>query len=92
MALFPFILIKDKSGINDSILLNHEKIHLRQQLELLVIPFYLLYVLIYLLNRLKYEDHYLAYRGIIFEKEAYLFEKDLNYLRKRRFWAWRYAF
>jgi hypothetical protein len=38
MALFPFILLNRRKKITD-VLINHERIHLMQQLEMLVIPF-----------------------------------------------------
>ena len=88
MAIFPFILLRDKSQKNNAHLINHEKIHIRQQLELLIIPFYFLYLLNYLINLMKYKNHYLAYFNILFEKEAYRHEKDLAYLSKRKWYNW----
>ena len=88
MAIFPFILLKSTSQKQDLILINHEKIHLQQQLELLIIPFYFLYLLNYLINLFKYKKHYPAYFNIMFEKEAYQAEKHLNYLSKRKWCAW----
>ncbi len=84
MALFPFIFLKDKKSRQDTILMNHERIHLHQQLELLIIPFYLFYLVNYLYNLINTFDHETAYRNIIFEQEAYDHEKELNYLQKRR--------
>ena len=66
---------------------NHEKIHLRQQLELLVIPFYLLYLINYIINLVGYKKHYLAYLNICFEREAYRYESDFLYLKKRKKWS-----
>lgn len=88
MAIFPFILLKNTAQKRDSVLINHEQIHLQQQLELLVLPFYLLYLLNYCINLIKYRNHYQAYFNISFEKEAYHFEKDLNYLSKRQWYSW----
>lgn len=88
MALFPFILIKDKSLVSDSALINHECIHLRQQAELLVIPFYVLYLINYLINLASYRNHHKAYLNIVFEREAYANEGDLAYLEKRNFYNW----
>ena len=88
MALYPFILVKtDRLKLNKTVI-NHEKIHLRQQLELLLVPFYVLYLLYYLLNLLYYMKHDKAYRNIVFEREAYIHERDLQYLSRRKFWAW----
>ena len=46
--------------------------------------FYLLYAIEWLLKSLYYLDFYRAYRNISFEREAYLEEKNLDYLRVRR--------
>ena len=88
MAIFPFILLQNKAQKQDKILINHEKIHLQQQLELLIFPFYFLYLLNYLINLIKYKNHYQAYLNIVFEKEAYHFEKQLDYLTKRKLYNW----
>jgi hypothetical protein len=83
--MFPFIIVARKELRNDTVFMNHELIHLRQQLELLIIPFYVWYLLEYLILRFKH-NHKTAYRNIVFEKEAYQKESDLNYLKTRRFW------
>ena len=83
MALLPFILIKDNKHRHDPVLINHERIHLRQQAELLWVPVMLLYFSIYLVNRVRGQNHDDAYRNIVFEREAYAMENDLDYLEKR---------
>ncbi|WP_227699165.1 hypothetical protein [Spirosoma radiotolerans] len=89
MALFPFILVKQANP--GPVLLNHERIHLRQQAELGVVLFYIWYVLEYLIRRLQYGQHYQAYRNISFEREAFANEENLAYLKSRRWWAfWQY--
>ena len=88
MALFPFILVRKAGHKTDPRLINHEKIHLAQQLELLILPFYLLYQLHYLVNLIRYRKHDRAYRNIVFEKEAYAMESCPEYLKNRPFWAW----
>ena len=84
IALFPFILFKDEASKKDAVLLNHEKIHLRQQIELLIIPFYIIYLINYILNLVKYRNHFKAYMNIAFEKEAYHHDQNLQYLNYRR--------
>lgn len=86
ITLFPFIVLSEKLDRNDAVLLNHESIHLRQQLEMLVLPFFAIYVLEFMIGYLKYKNWNLAYRNISFEREAYANEKDLDYLKKRTFW------
>jgi len=88
MAIYPFILLKDKKLQDDPALVNHERIHLQQQIELLVLPFYLLYLLHYLVNLLVYKRHHQAYLNIVFEKEAYACEQRLDYLKNRKLFSW----
>ena len=88
MAIFPFIFIKYKGLKHNKQIINHEQIHLRQQIELLVLPFYIIYILHYLVNLLRYRNHDKAYRNIVFEREAYSNESDLMYLKTRRFSSW----
>lgn len=91
LTLFPFVLIGDKNRKSDLILLNHERIHLRQQIDLLVLPFYIWYVSELLVRRFQFGSWYLAYRNISFEREAYENEKNFNYLNSRSFGCfWNY--
>ena len=71
MAIWPFVLLKRKELKNDDIFMNHEKIHLRQQLELLLILFYIWYSLEFLWRLFQYQNSHTAYRNISFEREAY---------------------
>lgn len=91
ITLFPFILLKRPEDLQNEILINHEKIHMRQQVELLLIFFYIWYVIEYYYWYFKLKDHYLAYKFISFEREAYAMENDLNYLDSRKAWSfWKY--
>lgn len=74
IAFYPFIFISPETEITEE-LINHEKIHLRQQIELLVIPFYIWYLI---------ELKRVGYMNISFEKEAYANENNLNYLKTRK--------
>ncbi|WP_336129628.1 hypothetical protein [Mesoflavibacter sp. CH_XMU1422-2] len=87
ITIYPFIMLKHKRQKDDMILINHEKIHLRQQLELLVIGFYLWYFIEFLLRLIKFKNWYRAYLNISFEREAYKNENDLNYLKSRSLWS-----
>jgi len=87
ITLFPFIVLKNKQDITNIILINHEKIHLQQQIELLIIPFYIWYLLEFILRLLQYKNWHTAYRNISFEREAYLNETNLEYIKKRPKWA-----
>ncbi len=87
MALYPFILVKEEAMKQNEVLIRHEKIHHRQQLELLLIFFYLWYALNYFYNLLKYRNHFTAYKEIIFEREAFKNDERTDYLEKRKLWA-----
>lgn len=87
MALFPFIVVKNiEAKVNDR-LINHEKIHLIQQLEMLILPFYIWYALEYTIRRFQFKNHLEAYKNISFEKEAYCNEDKLNYLKNRKLFS-----
>jgi hypothetical protein len=86
LTLYPFVFLKDKADKGNVVLLNHERIHIRQQIELLVVPFYVWYSLEYFIRLIQFRDRNLAYRNISFEREAYQNEKNLHYLKQRSFW------
>jgi hypothetical protein len=75
ITLFPFIIVEDK---RDMVLVNHEKIHYQQTKELFIIGFYLWYL---------WEWIRRGYKKNMFEIEAYTHEKDLNYLKTRKKYA-----
>ena len=87
ITLFPFIFLKKKDLKDDKVLVNHEKIHLKQQAELLLIFFYIFYSLEWVFKILRHKNSYLAYKNISFEREAYQNENNFNYIKKRKFWA-----
>jgi hypothetical protein len=86
MALFPFILVKQAKP--SATLINHEKIHLIQQLEMLIVPFYIWYLVEYSWHLFRYKNNYYAYRKISFEQEAFAHDQDLTYLKHRPLGAW----
>jgi len=93
IALFPYIILReryqeDRYKSNAMRIINHETIHFQQALELLVIPFYILYILEYTLKALLYFNIKKAYMNISFEREAYANERDMNYLANRKRYNW----
>ncbi|MBU2929240.1 hypothetical protein [Winogradskyella psychrotolerans] len=86
ITIFPFMFLRSKDLKGNSVLVNHEGIHLRQQLELLIIPFYIIYAFEFLYRLFQYRNWKLAYMNISFEREAYKNEKDLDYLKSRSLW------
>ena len=85
ICLFPFIIVSSKAQEYE---INHERIHWCQQLETLVIGFYIIYGLNYLYYRLKGKSHFVAYNCLFFEKEAYNNQANLGYLKMRKIFAW----
>ncbi len=86
-AFYPFIIIKYKLDKENLVLINHEKIHLRQQIELLIFPFIVWYCIEFIVRLSQYKNLNLAYRNISFEREAYANEKKFDYLKKRHFFS-----
>lgn len=95
-----FVIFKNKSVATDRVV-NHEHIHVKQQIELLFIGMWLLYILNYLYNRIRLaagmrlpvetgynSAHMKAYRNIIFEREAYDNDNNLDYIKNRKSFAW----
>lgn len=93
MTIFPFIFVDiNYSGHTTvdkmMVTLTHEKIHLRQQIEMLVIFFYLWYGIEYLIRSIKPSAlNPDSYYRLSFEREAYLNDKNPAYLKTRKFWV-----
>lgn len=87
ITIFPFVFLKSKHLKLKRTLINHERIHLRQQIELLVIPFYVIYGIEFLVRLLQFKNWNLAYKNISFEREAYANEAALDYLKHRKNWS-----
>lgn len=87
ITIFPFVLLKTKTLLVDAVLINHERIHLKQQLELLIVPFLIWYSIEFIIRLIIYKNWSRAYRNISFEREAYSKESCLEYLNDRKFWS-----
>ena len=90
ITIYPFIIYRD---VPDPRSLNHEKIHIRQQAELFVLPFYILYFWYWFVNRVWHRENGRdAYYNIPFEREAYDNDNDMSYLNNRQRFSWRKYF
>lgn len=87
IVLWPFIFVRNKSLKKDPLFMNHERIHIRQQLELLIVFFFILYFFEYFYRLIRYRNSYTAYSKLSFEREAYANERNADYLKNRKFWA-----
>ena len=98
MTVWPFIFVK---GDVNEVVISHEKIHFEQQKELMLVGFYAFYVLYTLFFIVKFIWLLLSewdksfqqawdetYYWNPFEKEAYEHEKDVNYYKTRKHYAW----
>lgn len=84
MMLFGLIFVRGKRPLRKEEI-NHELIHLRQQVELLFIFFFAWYVVEYVVRLFQYRfNANRAYRNISFEREAYGNEKERFYLKRRK--------
>ena len=87
ITLWPFIFIfADEVSYR---LINHERIHLRQQRELWLLGFYWLYVWDFVRNYWSSRSWSRSYRLIRFEKEAYDRQNQKDYLDIREKHAWK---
>lgn len=87
--IFGTLWVRDPGWI-DRATINHERIHTRQMLELLVVPFYLIYIMEWFIRLAVTRNWHEAYRNISFEQEAYANGHDQAYLSHRRLFAqWR---
>ena len=87
ITLCPFGIFISKSSMNCKTVIVHEKIHWKQQLEMLVLFFYIWYLVEWLIRRVVLRDNR-AYYNISFEKEAYNNEENPDYLDKRKMFNW----
>ena len=87
MTVFFLIFLKGEKDDN-LIILNHEKIHIKQFQETFYIGFYLISTFDFLIKYCKYKNINGAYKNLMFEREAYEHMNDLDYLKKRKRFAW----
>jgi len=85
ITLWPLIIIRP--GAKETTI-NHESIHIKQQGELLVLPFYVLYLLEYIIRSIAYLNIDKAYENISFEREAYSNQDNPDYLISRKRYSW----
>ena len=103
ITLWPFVFIAEEKPTqveleHDPLLAgamermgNHERIHIAQATELLVVPFYALWLGDFCCGLVRHKgDAKEAYRNIRLEQEAFDHEHDMAYLQNRQLFAWRH--
>lgn len=91
LTIWPFIFMRKMSGVRgefSELDRLHEGVHGEQQKELLVVLFFVIYLLDWLIRLIIYRDALEAYRNISFEQEAFLYQRDPDYLSRRKRYAW----
>jgi beta-lactamase regulating signal transducer with metallopeptidase domain len=92
ITLWPFVVLRERYNSSQywrrvaERIINHESIHIKQQEELLIIPFYILYVTEWFFKLFFYGKD--SYYNISFEREAYTNDENLDYLKSRKKYAW----
>ena len=94
ITLWPFIILREIYDVSPpwrrkaARIINHESIHIKQQEEMLIIPFYLWYIIEWAIKVPIYFSFQKAYHNISFEREAYDNDDNLSYLSDRKHYAW----
>lgn len=86
ITLAPFGIYLKKEYLTDKETIRHESIHWKQQMEMLIIPFYLWYLIEWIVRIITNYGN--AYMNISFEKEAYGNDGNINYLKERKLYSW----
>lgn len=87
ITFWPFVFVRKKAIYKD-VDERHEEIHGRQQLEMLLLLFFLWYLIEWLVRIVQYKNCTTAYKNISFEREAYTNQNDVCYLDSRKHYAW----
>ena len=85
ITLAPFGIYMKEKYLTNTRTINHEKIHWKQQMEMLIIFFYLWYLFEWFIKLFTTSD---AYRSLSFEREAYDNDDNFDYLKERKHFAW----
>jgi hypothetical protein len=85
MSIFEWQWYKDEATLNDPIIVNHEDIHTVAWRETLYIFGAVIWLLLTVLNAFIARDVYWEHP---WEFEAYEHDQDLDYLSKRKPFAW----
>lgn len=90
MTIWPFMFVrKDQKEKFTKRTERHETTHALQQMECMILPFFILYGLEWLIKLpfCKFDTDR-AYTSISFEQEAYEHQSEALYNKERRHYAW----
>ena len=86
ITIMPFGIYVKPDYLKDDQTIRHEMIHARQQLEMLILPFYIWYLIEWLIRLVI--NFKMAYMSVSFEREAYRNDDNSEYLAGRKPFAW----
>ena len=86
ISLAPFGIYIKEGYLRYKYIINHESIHWAQQMEMLIVFFYIWYLIEWLLKTIIHGKA--GYYYISFEREAFTYDDDLEYLKTRKHFAW----
>lgn len=87
ITLAPFgIYVREAKTLDNIYIIRHEKIHWKQQMEMLIVPFYLWYLIEWLIKVITPPVG--AYDDLSMEREANAFMFDPTYLQTRKHYNW----
>lgn len=88
LAINLFGKVYAKRELNN-VELQHELIHSLQMKDLGYLKFYILYLYEWIKLLIKYKNTYQSYKQISFEKEAYTYQKDVQYIINKKDCVWK---
>ena len=86
ITLAPFGIYLSKKYLSNVETINHESIHWKQQVEMLIIFFYAWYLIEWFIR--IFTNFGNSYRSLSFEREAYDNDGNLKYLETRKPYSW----
>lgn len=86
ITIMPFGIYIKPDYLYDQQTIHHEMIHARQQLEMMILPFYIWYLIEWLIRLVI--NFKMAYMSVSFEREAYRNDDNSEYLTGRKPFAW----
>lgn len=84
VAINLFGIVFTRKDVSEMVL-NHEKIHTKQMIEMGFVFFYVWNLIEWIIRLFKKGN---AYRNISFEREAYYYDTDLYYCSIRKHYSW----
>lgn len=87
-TIFPFIFVRDKEILNNKEYINHERIHLYQYMETLIVGLVIIALCEYIYARIFLKMNALdAYYFMSHEQEAHQNDTNMEYLKHRKIFS-----